>query len=897
MRSRTWAAVALALLLASLFYRDFIAFAAVESSPPPSNSSPVSADQRKFFEAKIRPVLQKSCFGCHSAQAKEIEGGLLLDSRAGLRRGGENGPVIVPGNVGASKLIEAIRYGNKDLQMPPDDNGGKLVDSVIHDFESWVRMGAPDPRDDGTGVTAKAYDTTEAKKWWSFQPLTKPAMPKLSDATWPRQDLDRFVLAALEAKNLKPVQDADKLTLVRRVYFDLIGLPPTPDEIDAFVNNPASNAFENTVDDLLARPQFGEHWGRHWLDVARYAESSGKDVNLAFPDAWRYRDYVIAAFNKDKPYNQFIREQLAGDQLPEHDLKKKVEDVIATGFLAVGPKNLDEMTPRQFDLDLADEQLDATSQGFLALTVSCARCHDHKFDPIMQRDYYAMAGIFLSSKTHYGTLPSVRNRQESDLIEVPATVNLPTVQGNLSAQERQKLEAKMADVSKQYDELMAERPAARRERKGQLAQTTAQQPAAPANGVQLLVQLRAFAGEKAHLENQLNLYDASGKPKAFCMGVQDRPIGQVTEMLPMQVGQLKPGQMKRQASGFEVIADSPLFFRGEMSDPRERVARGIPAFLIWSETTRSIPQNQSGRLELAEWIASAKNPLTARVMANRIWYWLFGQGIVPSVDNFGTMGESPSDQKLLDFLANRLIDNGWSIKKTIREIVLSRTYQLAGTYDEADYAADPQNTLLWRHSKRRLNAECIRDAMLASSGQLNLKPPLGSMVASAGEGSIGAGPAYDRINEEQFVGATGNNRSVYLPAVRDVVPDSLAVFDYADSSVVTGARETTNVPSQALYLLNSDFVRAQAKQLAARVAEAFPPPSAGSGRAAILGLRQDRVNLAFRLTFGRPATLAELGMANQFFARMSRDNEANPASAWVDFCLVLYNAAEFRYLN
>ncbi len=893
MQPRTWVIVALLLFIGFMSYQDFFTFGGTDVSAPPTNVPFISSDERQFFEAKIRPVLVKSCFGCHSAQAKEIEGGLLMDSRQGLLRGGENGPIIVPGNVSKSRLIEAIRYNNKDLQMPPDEGGGKLPDSVIRDFENWVSMGAPDPRDDGTATAAKAYDTTEAKKWWSFQPLKRPPTPTVADADWVKQDSDRFVLAALEDKNLKPVADADKQTLLRRVYFDLIGLPPTPAEMDAFANDPSPEAFQKTVDDLLARPQFGEHWGRHWLDVARYAESSGKDYNVTFPDAWRYRDYVISAFNEDKPFNQFIREQLAGDLLPARDAKRRAELLTATGFLAVGPKELDELTQRQFDLDLADEQVDATSQAFIALTVSCARCHDHKFDPILQSDYYAMAGIFLSTKTDYGTIGGGKNNEESDLVELPPAANPPIVENNLTKQERDRLDSKLAEVTKQYDDLLASRQGGGR-RNAQQGQPG--QPAA--NAVQLGNQIRLVLGEKAQLENELNSYDDFGRPKAFCMGVHDRPatIGPVAAMLPMQVNQIKPGAMKRQPSGFETIADSPLFFRGEMSDPRQRVPRGIPVFLSASGAPY-IPRNQSGRLELANWIASPRNPLTARVIANRIWYWLFGQGIVSSVDNFGTMGDSPSNQQLLDYLATRVIDNAWSVKKTIREIVLSHTYQLASTYDETDYTADPQNALLWRHSKRRLNAECIRDAMLASSNQLNLKPPIGSAVALVGNGSIGAGPAYDKINEEPFAVASGTDRSVYLPVLRDVIPDSLSVFDYADSSVVTGARETTNVPSQALYLLNNDFVRAQARQLAARLFDAYPSPRPGNQRGAVMGLRQERINLAFRLAFARPATPFEQTTAAQFFAHMQRDADTNLVANWTDFCLALYNTAEFRYLN
>ena len=374
-----------------------------------------SVDGMAFFESKIRPVLVKQCFGCHATGVEEVKGGLFLDTKQGMRRGGDNGPAIIPGNVDGSLLIQAMRYTDKDLQMPPSK---QLPDSVIKDFEAWVKMGAPDPRDGSAPKAAKTYDTEAAKKWWAFQPLKRPAVPKVGDSSWPHNDIDRYVLALLESKNLKPVADADKTTLIRRVTFDVIGLPPTPEEVDSFCKDTDADAYGKVVDRLLASPQFGERWGRHWLDVARFAESTGKDVNMTYPDAWRYRDYVIDAFNNDKPYDQFIREQLAGDLLPAATAKKRAEQQIATGFLAVGPKSMSEQASRQFELDLADEQVATTTQSFMALTVGCARCHDHKFDPILQRDYYSMAGIFLSSKTKFGTLAGPRNFNESDLIEI-----------------------------------------------------------------------------------------------------------------------------------------------------------------------------------------------------------------------------------------------------------------------------------------------------------------------------------------------------------------------------------------------------------------------------------------------------------------------------------------------
>jgi hypothetical protein len=875
--------------LSCISYHDLVSFAATAIAGATAGP-PITDAQRAFFEAKIRPVLVKNCYTCHSASAKDIGGGLMLDTRLGLLRGGADGKVISPGNPDRSMLIKAIRYTDQDLQMPPDDGGGKLSDTVIHDFETWVKMGAPDPRD-GLNVAPppKTYDTSAAKKWWAFQWLHRPPVNHLPKTDWTRGEIDQHVLATQQAKGLKPVGDADKQTLIRRGYFDLIGLPPTPDEVDAFVKDDSPKAFEKIVDDLLARPQFGEHWGRHWLDVARYAESAGKEVNLAYPDAWRYRDYVITAFNRDTPYNQFVREQIAGDLLQATDIKKRVDQVIATGFLAIGAKGLSEQSSRQFDLDLADEQLDTTSKAFIGLTVSCARCHDHKFDPILQRDYYAMAGIFLSTKTHYGTIAGARNNQDSDLIEVPTKANLPTALKPLEPSERKQLESELADVNAQYDELLADR----RADGGGRALRQQQQTAGGQNAVQKFVQIRNVLGRKAKLESVLNSYDATGKPKAFCMGVQDRPAGEGPEgpMPPLAMGP-RGNVIKRQPSGFETISDSPLFFRGEVSDPRERIPRGFPVFLMHGGT-ESFSRSESGRKELADWIASPANPLTARVMANRIWYWLFGQGIVTTVDNFGTMGEAPTDQPLLDYLASQFIDDHWSVKKLIREIVLSHTYQLASTYDEADNTIDPQNSFMWRHSKLRLNAECIRDAMLASSGDLNLDPPVGSSVAVAGDGSIGSGPPYERIDDEQFVAATGSCRSVYLPVPRDAIPDSLAVFDYPDSTEVNGAREVTNVPSQALYLLNGDFVRGQAGKLAQRLLAALPDTDATDG----MELRQNRVNLAFRLVLGRAANAIEQDSATRYFVRMLNDRSVNKFGVWSDFCLALYNTAEFRSLN
>jgi hypothetical protein len=888
------------LLLLSILLRTAIAVAESDAAPPPEAAP--TREQFDFFEKKIRPVLADKCYKCHSEKSEKVKGGLLLDTREGIRLGGDNGPAVVPGKPEDSLLIEAIHYSNKDLAMPPEKAGGKLADSIVKDFEAWIKMGAPDPRD-GAAKIVKKYDTDEARKWWAFQPVQKPATPEVKDAAWARGDIDKFLLAGLDAKGLKPVGDADKPTLLRRVYFDLTGLPPAPQQIAEFMKDASPDAYLRVVDRLLASPQFGERWGRHWLDVARFAESSGKDVNISFPNAWRYRDYVIAAFNADKPYDQFLREQIAGDLLPAKDDRQKAGMLSATGFLAIGSKSLSEQNPRQFCLDLADEQIDSLSQAVLGLTVACARCHDHKFDPISQREYYALAGIFLSTGTHYGTSGTAQNRHASTFIDLPKGAGLPTLGNPLPAGERARKEKQLADLREEQRGLIAERFA---QRNG-ADDPTAATPQRPGNQLRPLV-IRSQAGA---LELELKSYDEYGQPKAQAMGAQDLPATR-----PRPQGPGGPGgfggmareRFRQRQSGrppeFLAIGNSPLYARGDVDKPGETVPRGFPAILT-TATPPAIPAGTSGRRELADWIATPQNPMTARVFANRLWHWLFGQGIVESVDNFGTAGKKPVNQPLLDYLATRLVENAWSVKKTIREIVLSHAYQLASAHDERNMAADPENTLIWRMSQRHLEAECVRDAMLAAGNTLDLTPPVGSPIAAAGNSVIGSQRRPNSLSEDSLINAAGNKRSVYLPIARDVVPDSLAVFDYAETNLVTGARETTNVPSQALYMLNSPFVTVQARKLAERVLAAYPAGPNGGASANL----DDRVKWAYWLTVGRAPDNVERQAAANFFAKFpsnsvkgdSRSTGLRDATdvkaAWTSFCRALFATAEFRLLN
>jgi hypothetical protein len=794
---------------------------APERSPAATDSAdkPATADQIAFFEKSIRPVLVKECYECHASTAKEIKGGLTLDTRDGIRTGGDTGPAIVPGSTSKSLLIKAIRHVDPERGMPPTK---KLPEEVVAAFERWISMGAPDPRD---GVASKAtkyeIDIEKGRQFWSFQPPKKSTPPAVKDAAWPKSDIDRYLLAALETKELRPVADADARTLIRRVYFDLIGLPPTPEQVESFVSQHAKDpaaALATAVDDLLARPQFGERWGRHWLDVARYAESSGRAANFAYPHAWRYRDYVIAAFNKDKPYDQFIREQLAGDLLSARDDVQQAEFLVATGFLAIGPKAHDERNRRQFQMDVADEQIDATFQAFQGLTAACARCHDHKFDPIPQKDYYALAGIFSSSETCYGTIRIIQSNHPSPLITLPYKANVPMPLEPLTEARRASIEKQIEDLRTQSSELTGQDAFIRR----------------------IFLQARS-----ATLRSQLDLYDPDGVPRPLAMGVREGRFA----------------------------ANSRVYVRGELDQPGETVQRGFPQVLT---TKQPEIRRGSGRRELAEWIASKDNPLTARVMANRVWLHLIGRGIVPTPDNLGASGLPPSHPELLDYLALSLAESGWSVKNLIRDIVLSRTYQLSSQMDEKNFEADPDNVLVWRMPKRRLEAEALRDTMLALSGQLDLTPPIGSPIARGGEGNVsfrfrGAGPRGD-------AGSADEHRSVYLPIVRDGLPELLTLFDFPDPSLIIGERATTTVPAQSLFLMNNPFVIRQAEVLAEKLL-------AGSGDDA------EKVTRAFELCYSRPPSERELASGQEFVKEYSRKQTRR--ATWGALCQALFASAEF----
>jgi hypothetical protein len=648
------------------------------------------------------------------------------------------------------------------------------------------------------------------------------------------------------------VADADWATLLRRVTFDLTGLPPTPAELQSFLSAPSASRFEQVVDRLLATPAFGEKWARHWLDVARYGESTGKTVNFNYPHAWRYRDYVIAAFQNDKPYDRFIIEQLAGDLLPYDDLQTRAEQLVATGFLAIGPKSLNERSGLKFELDMVDEQIDVTSQAFLGITIACARCHDHKMDPIPQADYYALAGIFRSTETCYGTVAFINARRTAPLLPLPPEAFPPAALPRLSDGERQQLEGRLADVRRRVEQM--------------------QDP----------TQKFLASGQISLLQARLDLFESDGYPKLLAMGVRDKPAGQDGGR-----GRRFGGFPGFSADGSRTIADSPLYERGESDAPSSRpVPRGTIHLPGLPELR--IPSTTSGRLQLAEWIASRDNPLTARVFVNRLWYQLFGRGLVPTPDDFGQSGLPPSHPELLDHLALQFMEGGWRVKSLVRSIVLSRVYRLASEGDSRGLEIDPDNTLLWRNTPRRLGAEQVRDAILAVSGQLDLKPPVGSAV-----GRTGDGPSVQRRPGGEGLGGaindpTDTHRSVYLPMVRDNLPEVLALFDAADPSLISSDRPQTTVASQGLFLLNNTLVIRAADLLTRRILEC--------------GTLEERVTLAYELCYGRGPVPQDIGRAREFLEASRRQRETNGQAVrsddredWSAFCQALLASAEFLY--
>lgn len=752
-------------------------------------SGELSSTDSAFFETKIRPVLVKRCYECHSADATELGGKLLLDSRDGIRQGGESGPAIVPGDPDASLIIQALRRDG--LEMPPDE---PLSDAIVSDFVNWIEMGAPDPRSAETsGKIKTAVNSTEL---WSLQPIAKPDLPIVQDSTWPREPLDQFVLARMESAGISPARDADARTLVRRLYFDLIGLPPTTQAIEEFTTAHQRDdaiAVERLVDSLLATAQFGERWGRHWLDVARFAESNGNDGlgrNPTFPHAWRFRDYVIDSINADVPYDQFLTEQLAGDLLPSNTPQQRDRQLIATGFLAMAAKPAKAMNS-DFDMDVVADQINVVGRGIIGLSIGCARCHDHKFDPIPTRDYYALAGVFTNSETMWG---------------VAAHEGLTAPETDLHVL------------------------------------TAAPEVLPPADFVETVFVLQSNTGIPKPIPKSKW---PVGTPLA--MGVCDRK---------------------------ENLEDCKVNIKGDSKKLGDAIPRGfLTAFAVAKPESLAIAPHQSGRLQLAQWLTHKDHPLTARVFVNRIWLHLFGEGLVRTPDDFGVYGERPTHPELLDHLATQFVSNGWSLKKLIRAIVLSRTYQLSSEANVELLKVDSTNLLLARHNRRRLDAESLRDSMLSASGQLDLQTPSGSIIQHRDI----------LVNLAGNLHQPSNHRSIYLCYLRSSPPPELAAFDLPDFVAVTGQRTVSTVPSQALYLYNSPFVIKQSAALSERVLKE-------------VAVDDERVRRVFAKTLCREPSSDEHARALEF-VQLTRSNTQSESSAWASLCQALLISNEFRYID
>ncbi len=905
-----------------------------EPNPSPPDLSAVDLE---FFEKTVRPLLVEHCYECHSGD--ERSGGLLLDSRAGWQAGGDTGHALVPGKPDESLLIEAIRYRNRDLQMPPE---GKLGTAELAALEKWVASGAPDPRETTAVARAATGMSIQAgRQFWSFRPLSRPPIPAPRRQARVQTPIDAFVLARLEKAGLQPAPRADRRTWIRRVTLDLIGLPPTPADVEAFLTDQSENAFERVVERLLGSPQYGERWGRHWLDVARYADSNGLDENLAFGNAWRYRDYVVASFNADKPFDQFLIEQLAGDLLPQASEQTRT----ATGFLALGAKVLAEPDREKLVMDTVDEQLDATGKAFLGMTLGCVRCHDHKFDPIKQDDYYALAAIFKSTRTfaeskqgaikhwyeHSFASDEQRKELESVEAEIKAKQSAATEFKNKAMAalrtEAVKNAAKYLAAAAQFapsatlgevraiaapiglhprilhhcrlhleynsdtplvakwKQLAAQRsPAEIQEYFERLIHTaqltgdpdekgTTELPPRPEQAKTLLTNTRA------ELANKSGLLSVPPQPE---YALDDRALREYYRLL--EEARLlesdapdEPGAMG--VSDGSVLVSLPVHIRGSHRNLGDAVERGFPEVMRTSATQPVWPADQSGRLELARWMASSQHPLTARVYVNRVWNWHFGKGIVASTENFGQLGERPTHPELLDWLARYFIESGWSTKKLHRLILASSAYQMASVVEEAGEApaVDPENRLLWKFRLQRLEAEQIRDAMLAIAGRLDTRIG-GKTVPLRNRQFVFNHTSVDHTKYDSL------RRAIYLPIIRNNLYTLFEQFDFPDPTTPTGSRNATVVAPQALLMMNDELVMDSASALASHVMGRFSQDDL-------------RVDYAYNLAFARPPTDAEADRALRFLASLGDQSELSEQDRWSLLCQSWYLSNEFVYVK
>ncbi len=991
----------------------------------------VGADDTTFFEQRIRPLLVQRCEGCHSSQKGKTQGGLALDSRKGWQTGGETGPAIVPGQPAESLLIKAIGYADDSLQMPPESAGGKLSAAEIALLTEWVAKGAFDPREPKTG--RGGLTEQQLRDWWSFQPVRPIVVPESPPAAPAEHPIDRFLNRDLVAAGLLPAPPASRQELIRRITYDLTGLPPTPDEVRAFVNDASPQAYAQLIDRLLGSARYGERWGRHWLDVVRYADTAGENSDHPIPDAWRYRNWVIDALNRDLPYDQFVRDQIAGDLIhADAPPDQYAAGVVATGFLALA-RRFDHDSDKWMHLTIEDT-IDTVGKAFLGLSVACARCHDHKYDPISARDYYALYGIF--SSTRYAFPGCEAKQQPRDLVPLlPPAEWARTIEpfdralAALDASLKE-IDTALAGQAKAFSEAVGDRVT--KLAAGKIADGGSQKlsegqeprlevPVTPGQllvltidpdgnygadttvvewdlveqggenrrwnlaqditgdflqanphadgqghpGVWLFLDTRGGLGllpdRAAKLDGQpaLSAWRKGDNPSVFVNSSADpvkvwttlpgktvfvhpapdgavaigwvSPIagtvkiegrvadghpggpngvgwkleqltGDLTTVLAemSRLGTRRAGlaaeraalaaQAPRKETAYAVVEGPPaharLHLRGDPEKPGEEVPRR------WLELFggEPLPANAgSGRRELANWLSDARNPLVARVMVNRVWQYHFGTGLVPTPNDFGTRGQVPTHPELLDWLAQQLVDSGWSLKALHRLILQSAAYQRSSRQPdtallEGALARDPNNALYWRFNRLRLDAEQLRDSLLMAAGQLDLSPGGALPIPPA------AGWSYSQ--HVPFAGVPeSNQRTIYQIVLRNRRPPFMALFDGADPNATTPLRQVTTVPTQSLYFLNDPFFHAQAEALARRVLPAATDEA--------------RVRQLYELALQRDATAAEvaaaLGFTAEYTAAVAEPAEPaqpeRPLAVWSALTRIVLAGNEFLYVD
>jgi len=958
-------------------------------------AAPASAADMAHFEQRIRPLLIENCIECHGPDKQK--GGLRLDSRAGWQNGGDSGPAILPGRLDASHLWRAVSYTDRDLKMPPKR---KLKDSAIADFKLWIESGAPDPRDAVASSTDKHKQPRADASFWSFQPPRDYPQPRVLNKSWPVNSIDHFILAKLEAAKLPPAPDAPARTLLRRLSFDLTGLPPTAEEELTPQN------YGKIVDRMLASDAFAERFASHWLDITRFAESSGGGRSLPFKDAWRFRDYVIESIRDNAPMNRMITEQLAGDLLPAADSATKRRQLTATGFLALGPTNYEEQDKGMLRMDIVDEQLDTLGRAFLGMTIGCARCHDHKFDPISARDYYALAGILRSTRTLKNYTDNVAHwidtplplDGDAEIVMQKHEQQVAVLKDEIDALKDDLRDAGSADLRKRKTIAISDLPGivvddSVAQKVGMWKNSTAYAPyigdgyvsdhdmgkgektitftpKLPKTG---LYEVRvAFNGGPGRAESvtatilhadgeelkgikmatnsvkglqfaSLGTYRFEANGQGFVLisnaGSQGFVTVDAVQFIPSEVMlddkggvKLAPTDAKKakmqlekarvQLSGIEKLKtrlsdlekqlkelqkgqgerpdamsvaedsapeDAKIHIRGSTRNLGAAVPRGFIQAAM-RPNAPVIPADASGRLQLAQWITSRDNPLGARVMVNRVWHWIFGAGIVRTTDNFGSTGEAPTHPELLDHLAIQFMEDGWNLKRLVKQMVMSRTYRMSsrtsfptrsGDGLENPSYDDPDNRLLSHMNRKRLDAECIRDAMLVAAGTLDRAfggPGVQATAVDANDSKV--------QNLEYGYQFLDTRRSLYTAAFRNVRHPLFEVFDFADINQPIAQRTTSTVATQALFLMNSPKVIEQARAAAGLVLKSSDDTA-------------KRINTAFQNSLQRAPTGKELAQVRDFLDSSTSGNATaeETRDLWARFIQTLWATPEFRFLD